>query len=62
MTSKSSPRGKQVSPSFHQVMKEITQSHRVSRGPGVLDTNLLADIVLLPVSVALKTEVVSFGA
>ena len=30
MTIKSIPRGKQVSPSFRQVIKEITQSHRAS--------------------------------
>ena len=30
MTYKSIPRGEQVSPSFRQVIKEITQSHRGS--------------------------------
>ena len=44
MTSKLNPRGEQVNPSFLPSGKEDHTESQSLWGPGVVDTNLLADI------------------
>ena len=60
MTSKLNPRGEQVNPSFRQVVKKITQSHRVSGDLVSLTLICLQIYDVISLSVALKAEAMSF--